>query len=65
MHDRLASRFGRENVFLDVHGTGNEVAGGDQVDSDSSHIFLSLIGPHWLSIMTARDQAAVGHSATD
>lgn len=67
MHDRLASRFGRQNVFLDVHGISSGTKWLDEIKShgDSSHIFLSLIGPRWHSIMTARDQAAVVHPDTD
>jgi hypothetical protein len=67
IYDRLASRFGRENVFLDVHRIQSGAEWLEEIKShgDSCLIFLSLIGPHWMSIMTARDQAGVVSPGAD
>jgi len=67
IYDRLERRFGPENVFLDVQGIQLGRKWLEEVKShdDSCHIFLSLIGPLWMSIMAARDQAAFVSPATD
>jgi hypothetical protein len=64
--DRLANRFGRENVFLDTDlQPGMEWLKEIKSHRDSCHVFLALIGPRWLSIMKARDQAAIVEPAED
>jgi TPR repeat protein len=50
LHDRLAERFGRNNLFIDVD---NMPAGSDFVEYlgkqvANCDIFLCAIGPHWL-----------------
>ena len=67
LYDRLASRFGSENLFLDVRSLqpGMEWLEEIKSHSDSCHIFLSLIGPRWISIMRAREQAAIVHPTED
>jgi SIR2-like domain/TIR domain len=67
LYDRLANRFGRENVFLDVRTLQPGMKWLDEIKahSDSAHVFLSLIGPRWISIMRTRNQAAAVHPAED
>jgi SIR2-like domain/TIR domain len=66
LYDRLANRFGRENVFLDTHlQPGMEWLKEIKSHRDFCRVFLALIGPRWLSIMKARDQAAVVEPAED
>jgi hypothetical protein len=66
LYDRLADRFGRENVFLDTHlQPGMEWLKEIKSHRDSCRVFLALIGPRWLSIMKARDQAAIVEPAED
>ena len=67
LYDRLASRFGSGNLFLDVRSLqpGMEWLKEIKSHSDSCHIFLSLIGPRWISIMRAREQAAIVHPTED
>ena len=66
LRDRLANRFGRENVFLDTQlQPGMEWLNEIKSRRGSCHVFLALIGPHWLSIMKARDRAAIVEPAED
>jgi SIR2-like domain/TIR domain len=66
LNDRLAHRFGRENVFMDTSlQPGMEWLREIKSHRDSCHVFLALIGPQWLSIMKARDQAAIVEPAED
>jgi SIR2-like domain/TIR domain len=67
LYDRLANRFGRENVFLDTHGLQPGMEWLKEIKShrDSCRVFLALIGPRWLSIMKTRDQAAIVDPAED
>jgi hypothetical protein len=67
LHERLSGRFGSENVFLDVQDLQPGMKWLDEIKSRraSSNVLLSLIGPHWVSIMKAREQAAVAQPAED
>jgi hypothetical protein len=67
LYDRLASRFGAENVFMDVRSLQ---PGTKWLEEIKSHIapgvlFLSLIGPRWLSDMQTHEQEAVVQPAED
>ena len=67
VYDRLANSFGSENVFLDVQDVQPGMRWLEEIKSHraSSDVLLSLIGPHWVSIMKAREQAAVAGPAED
>jgi SIR2-like domain/TIR domain len=67
LYDRLANRFGSENVFLDVRSLQPGMKWLDVIKSrrDSCDVLLSLIGPLWTSIMKARDQAAIVRPVED
>src|SRR5215813_3517752 len=67
VYERLANSFGSENVFLDVQDLQPGMKWLDEIKSHraSSDVLLSLIGPHWVSIMKAREQAAVAEPAED
>ena len=58
LHERLRSRFGGENVFLDTSALQPGMNWQDEIKSHSGscHVFLTLIGPRWISIMRAREQ---------
>jgi hypothetical protein len=67
LYDRLANRFGTENVFLDGR---NLQPGMNWLDEIKAHrascdVLLSLIGPRWTSILRAREQAAYRGAAED
>ena len=57
LRDRLGERFGRENIFLDTQNLEPGTRWLDEIKarSDASGVFLSLIGPHWVSILKARE----------
>jgi hypothetical protein len=67
LYERLAGKFGGQNVFLDRPGIQVGTEWLDEIEShiDSCHIFLSLIGRSWLSIMRSREQAASVNPAED
>jgi hypothetical protein len=67
LYDRLASRFGTENLFLDVRSLQPGMNWLDEIKShgDSCHVLLSLIGPQWIPMMWAREQAAIVHPSED
>ena len=67
VHDRLASRFGNENVFLDARNLQPGMKWLEEIKSRraSCDVLLSLIGPHWTSIMKSREQAAIVQPAED
>ena len=67
LHERLSGRFGGENVFLDVQDLQPGMKWLEEIKSHraSSDVLLSLIGPYWVSIMKAREQAAVAEPAED
>ncbi|HVO52918.1 MAG TPA: SIR2 family protein [Solirubrobacterales bacterium] len=56
LYDRLAARFGAENVFFDEASLEAGAKWRDQLRSGSSSaaIFLALIGPQWAAIMAER-----------
>ena len=66
LYDRLANRFGDDNVFLDVRKLQPAMKWLKEIMSQgaSSDVFLSLIGPRWLPIMKERLQA-ISHPAED
>jgi SIR2-like domain/TIR domain len=67
LHERLVRAFGGENVFLD--GASIPLGGKwlEEIKShiDSCHIFLTLIGPRWVTIMRQREQNAILDPAED
>jgi len=67
LYDRLAGRFGHENVFLDLRSLQPGMKWLEEIKSHraSCHVLLSLIGPHWISIMKEREQAAIVKPAED
>jgi hypothetical protein len=67
LHERLSGRFGGENVFLDVQDLQPGMKWLDEIKSRraSCNVLLSLIGPQWVPIMKAREQAAVAQPAED
>ena len=67
LYDRLASRFGSGNLFLDVRSLQPGMKWLDEIKShsDACLVFLSLIGSRWISIMRAREQAAIVHPTED
>jgi hypothetical protein len=67
LYERLANRFGSENVFLDAR---NLQPGMEWLKEIKSHrascdALLALIGPHWVSILKDRDQEAIVQPAED
>jgi hypothetical protein len=58
LSERLGTRFGSENVFLDMNALQPGMNWQDEIKSHSGscHVFLTLIGPRWISIMRAREQ---------
>jgi SIR2-like protein/TIR domain-containing protein len=66
LYERLAGRFGSENVFLDVRSLQPAMDWLEEIKSHaaSSAVFLSLIGPRWLPIMISRSQE-IAHPAED
>src|ERR1700751_4470040 len=67
VYDRLANSFGSENVFLDVQDLQPGMKWLEEIKSHraSCDVLLSLIGPHGVSIMKARERAAVAEPAED
>jgi hypothetical protein len=67
LHERLSSRFGKENVFLDMQDLQPGMKWLEEIKAQraSCGILLSLIGPRWISIMKARERAAVAQPAED
>jgi hypothetical protein len=67
LHERLSGSFGSENVFLDVQDLQPGMKWLDEIKSRraSCNVLLSLIGPHWVSIMKSREQEAVAQPAED
>jgi SIR2-like domain/TIR domain len=67
LYERLANRFGSENVFLDARNLQPGMKWLDEIKSHraSCDALLALIGPHWVSILNDRDQEAVVQPAQD
>jgi SIR2-like domain/TIR domain len=67
LYDRLANRFGSENVFLDARNLQPGMKWLEEIKSyrASCGVLLSLIGPRWMSIMKTRTQAAVVQPTED
>jgi hypothetical protein len=66
LYDRLAGRFGTENVFLDSRSLRSSMEWLEESKSQatSSTVFLSLIGPRWTAIMKARAEE-ITHPSED
>jgi hypothetical protein len=66
LYERLGSRFGTENLFLDMRSLQPGMNWLEEIKSysGSCHVFLALIGPRWISIMRAREQEIL-HPAED
>lgn len=67
LHDRLAQRFGAENVFLDVVALepGTRWLEEIKTQGHSAGACLALIGPRWLSILTDRAQSRFEEGGDD
>jgi hypothetical protein len=61
IHERLAARFGDENVFLDVASLKPGMRWLEQIKAqgETCAVFLSLIGDRWLSILKERERATI------
>ena len=67
LYERLANRFGSENVFLDARNLQPGMKWLEEIKSHraSCDVLLALIGPHWVSILKAREQAAIVQPTED
>jgi hypothetical protein len=67
LYERLASRFGSENVFLDARNLQPGMKWLEEIKSHraSCDALLALIGPHWISILKDREQEAIVRPAQD
>jgi hypothetical protein len=67
LYDRLARRFGSENLFLDMHDLRPGMKWLEEIKSHigSCHVFLALIGPRWISIMQERERQKFVRPAED
>jgi hypothetical protein len=65
--DRLANRFGNDNVFLDVRTLHPGMEWLEEIKSQraSCTVFLALIGPRWTAIMKNRAQQQAVQPAED
>ena len=60
LYDRLGSRFGSGNLFMDMPSLQPGMNWVQEIKSQSGscHVFLALVGTRWVSIMRAREQEA-------
>jgi len=67
LYDRLAQRFGADNVFLDVVGLQPGTRWLEEIKArgKSSGVVLALIGPRWIGSLTERSQARFENPAED
>ena len=67
LYERLARKFDRDNVFLDVRNTLPGMKWLEQIKTHigSCHVFLSLIGPRWASIMMDRGRRNAVYAGED
>jgi hypothetical protein len=67
LYDRLAARFGSENLFLDRRSLQPGMNWWEEIKSrsDSCHVFLALIGSHWTSSMQERENKRSIHRDED
>jgi hypothetical protein len=67
LHYRLAERFSAENVFFDSKQLGAGMKWLEKIKAagQQSNIFLAVIGPQWLNILTKRHAAEVLDQVTD
>lgn len=58
LFEKLAARFGKDNVFLDVHSIEPGTKWLEAIRTKGSHsaAFLALIGPRWAATLTERAQ---------
>ena len=67
LFDRLANRFGAENVFLDTRSLQPGMKFLEEIKGHlpACGVLLALIGPRWMSSMRTREEAAVAEPAED
>ena len=67
LYERLANRFGSENIFLDIHNLQPGMKWLEEIKSHraSCDVLLALIGPHWVSILKARGKDAIVQPTED
>jgi hypothetical protein len=67
LFDRLAARFGAENVFLDTRSLQPGMKFLEEIKSylPACGVLLALIGPRWMSSIRTRQQASVAEPAED
>lgn len=67
LRERLAEKFGSENIFLDLAALQPGMRWVQEIkrQRDACAVLLVLVGPSWQQIMTARRQAAVAQPAED
>jgi len=67
LFDRLANRFGAENVFLDTRSLQPGMKFLEEIKSHlpARGVLLALIGPRWMSSMRTREEARVAEPAED
>ena len=67
VYERLAERFGHDNVFLDVVALEPGTRWLETIRSRgrASGVFLALIGPRWLSILGDREDARYEEPSDD
>jgi SIR2-like domain/TIR domain len=60
LYERLAARFGKENVFLDTVNLtpGTKWLADIRSHSSNAGVFISLIGPKWVRIMMERARSS-------
>jgi hypothetical protein len=67
LYDRLAQRFGADNVFLDLEALQAGTNWREEIHSraSGSGVLLALIGPRWLSLVAASAQRGVLEPTVD
>lgn len=66
IYERLAARFGEDNVFLDVKSLKPGMKWLEEIKAHAAAgVFLSLIGKRWLPSMKARAESAVADPTED
>jgi SIR2-like domain/TIR domain len=65
--DRLAARFGADNVFLDTRSLKPGMIWLEEIKSrlDAHCVMLALIGPQWMSSLRTREEASVAEPVED
>ena len=67
LFDRIANRFGAENIFLDTRSLQPGMKFLEEIKGHlpACGVLLALIGPRWMSSMRTREEAAVAEPAED